>query len=1355
MNDFEEQLFGGKPQVTDEMREQFRLEAEQSKQRRSELQPEQSDTPQEEAPQATAEEQPVVNQTEPQVKEQPEADKTQAQAKEPDKPEAEKPAEPSKTVKGLSPEAIALANRRDAFGQGLIDAGTDFLNLLPFVDLPKAARYEDDIAEGIRNITQLVAPMLLMGRAVKPLTRGATAYKGVGQSILRDKGFQNAGKFAFSAGTGALSDYAAEFNEKDDNLTGFLKKSWPKWWGWVPNEIATLDNDHPNVKKRKNVTEGVGLGIGTDFVLGAAKLLRGLTAVGKTAKYVPENEKAEKWFAKLADEGETAIDVVERNAKRRSEALDELGQYNFDKAVNLASKKGYVELLDGRPINVQFDEPILGYHDVYGYLEQGTRTADPGGIVVASVDSVRLVKDSSVVDGRVGSVFPEAQLKKSLESGRDMEIVIRGQAEMLKDAGKYGYNTAEGKYLSFKEVLENGNDIAAQLFQTDRKDFDRFVKRVEAYQGKDVSTGIKELTDEGYAGVFKAIQLHMDEYANMDNIRAHAWIAQSLSGQVSDMSQSVRLLSETRAVERAQEQILDRIEFLLAQQGMTRYVRGRSLNMLNLWDRMTRKGDDAFRMADAKRIDNIIKNEENPTLAAIERIKREAGNTADTLRALNQEKPEMLAPLMMAYEFTDGSIDSITKLNNYIKNSTGFFSKIFIDRNPQIPSAVVQGMYATLYNNTLMAFATPIKAGLSSATLLAEKPVAAFAGAARTLDMQALQKSWYVYTSGILETLSDSMKYMGHVFKKSGTDPYVVSLRQDQGDKLDKTLQVINAVADTHAQNGNYGPQVMAELVNNLHDVANSPIMRFGNRSMQALDGFVGSFVAVAEAKSEAWERVTKGGKLKLDQARADDLARQVKAKMFDENGLITDEAVKFASGEINLNLDSDFNTALSGLIRRAPMFKPFLLFTKTPLNELSMAAQRTPLGLFFNQFNKFRLPAKEMSGPEVQQLLIERGVKVPPGVDPMRKYDEIRRELLGRKAMGMLYVTAALGLVFSDRLHGHGNYNRQVQRTRREAGWKPVSVVGPDGVQVSIANMGPISNWFALIGDIADHADSLAPNDVGQLLKKMGFIFASSITEKTSLAALEPFTDIATGNVGELNKWAASFLTSAVVPGSSQLAEISRLMDPGLKEVDLELHQLVMNRNPITKGLLPVRYDWIDGGEVGVPDNFLARIWNTYMPWKVNGKISDRKQFLIDIEYDGRPAISTNGRGIRYTPEERSELLNIIGKNELFKKELDDIIARVNAAGGTKRFRTRMQKALADSRLNGIADVGEFESLHSEINIALRNATKFAAAELSTLDDKMQKEVVQDTARSYLQAGDVEKAQEFMDFVEKYNNKN
>ena len=55
-------------------------------------------------------------------------------------------------------------------------------------------------------------------------------------------------------------------------------------------------------------------------------------------------------------------------------------------------------------------------------------------------------------------------------------------------------------------------------------------------------------------------------------------------------------------------------EFLMAQKGMTSYSRGRALNMLNLWNRMTVKGSKAFDLAEAKRLDNLIKNEKNTTL---------------------------------------------------------------------------------------------------------------------------------------------------------------------------------------------------------------------------------------------------------------------------------------------------------------------------------------------------------------------------------------------------------------------------------------------------------------------------------------------------------------------------------------------------------------------------------------------------------------------------------------------------------------------------------------------------------------------------------------------------------------------
>jgi hypothetical protein len=98
----------------------------------------------------------------------------------------------------------------------------------------------------------------------------------------------------------------------------------------------------------------------------------------------------------------------------------------------------------------------------------------------------------------------------------------------------------------------------------------------------DVDTGAPVLKSEAYAGVMGAIKKYMDDYMNMDYMRAQAYVGTSMAGQISDMAQGMRLTEGTPAIERAQEQILDRVEFLMAQKGMTSYSRGRALNMLNL-----------------------------------------------------------------------------------------------------------------------------------------------------------------------------------------------------------------------------------------------------------------------------------------------------------------------------------------------------------------------------------------------------------------------------------------------------------------------------------------------------------------------------------------------------------------------------------------------------------------------------------------------------------------------------------------------------------------------------------------------------------------------------------------------------
>ena len=300
-------------------------------------------------------------------------------------------------------------------------------------------------------------------------------------------------------------------------------------------------------------------------------------------------------------------------------------------------------------------------------------------------------------------------------------------------------------------------------------------------------------------------------------------------------------------------------------------------------------------------------------------------------------------------------------------------------------------------------------------------------------------------------------------------------------------------------------------------------------------------------------------------------------------------------------------------------------------------------------------------------------------------------------------------------------------------------------GQWVSYDNLGPITTWLSLTADVFDNFDSLSPNEVGEQLRKLGFIFSSAITDKTALAGLEPMMDILTLNPGAISKWGSSFLTSAAVPGSSQLAEISRLMDPGLKEVEVSLIDMIRNRLPMTKGALPAKYDWIDGGEVGVPDNLMARIWNTYMPWKVNGKISPEKQFLMDIEYDARPTLRTDGKGVVLSSQQRSEITNIMGRDGLFKEGIQRVMQTVDAKAFRKRYMDAVNEGLTPN-------LSEFENVHLLLDRELRYAMNMAKANMPSYADMTRKRYIQEVTGSYLRTGNQEEAKRFLDYMEQFS---
>jgi hypothetical protein len=297
-------------------------------------------------------------------------------------------------------------------GQGVNDWFVDTLNLIPGVDLKKRTKFENNVTQSIRDVSSVVLPTIFVSKGLGGSLKTAASASKV--KFFDDKFVQFLAPRLLELGVGAGVDYAVETNQQDDNLFGIAKRAVPSWFGWIPDDIATLDSDSPEVKRNKNVLGGVGTSLAIEMFEVVGRIAKAARGITRATQWVPESEKAKNWFGKnlTSDAVDDAEEALAEIVAKRSDALDELGEYNFSKNANL-------------------DEPMLGVHDMYGYEEVGTRVVDDLGIVSATVDYARIANNADTAYGRVGSVVSESALKYGLEVSGGTEIIARGLAEQL------------------------------------------------------------------------------------------------------------------------------------------------------------------------------------------------------------------------------------------------------------------------------------------------------------------------------------------------------------------------------------------------------------------------------------------------------------------------------------------------------------------------------------------------------------------------------------------------------------------------------------------------------------------------------------------------------------------------------------------------------------------------------------------------------------------------------------------------------------------------------------------------------------------------------------------------------------
>ena len=1202
--------------------------------------------------------------------------------------------QPVETSPFRNPDGTLNYEKLDQYGrekdidiaQGLADMGTEILNAIPGVNIPKANDFENEIAQSVREISSVVIPTMVFGGAMK--AAGVAANTRVGWSLGQNKFVQWIGSRGVEAlaglGVGAVS---SEYTE--DNLTGTVKKKFPKTLDFIPDSMATLDTDSEDTKRQKNIYEDLGMGFVVDLAMGASKFIGAVTKIKAGLResnvLVGETPEARAWLKENTPpkglEDETPEDVVTRFAIKQEEALDEVGLYNYNR-------------------NPDLTQPIKGVHDMYDYTEIGVRTVDDFGIVGAAVDSARIARNLDTVHGRLGNVISEPTLKYVVSTPGAGQDVVLDLASELNKADRIGMEGRNWK-LTYADVVDANEDLAVQLFDP-RMTKEDVRKVIEPYivRGED---GTERLVEDGFAMASKMLRNYGEELTGMDVVRAQSILATSLSGRVSDLSEGARLMSGTSAVREAQDKIVDMLQYVSQLSASAKYYKNRKMGLIQ----QIRNGNK-----------NIEGYNEATVLGAGEvakRVFKDSQRFATSMRQIAANQPQLMDEFLLAYELTDGKVDTIIKMNKWIDEMTVDLGKGIVNLNPEVQNKIVAGVWSNIYNS-ILGIGSSIKALTGNFGGIIAQPTAHFAGALMTADLKKLQRAWIAYSS-IGETLQRALPYAGDVFMRASRNPQSVSsgTRIDLLLQSEREMEFLKKAARRQAAEGNDGLQYVVNQIELLNDLAKDPVLRFGPNAMTAMDGMTGVFNASAEARFRAMDELAASGK-PVTKENVKPIADKYYSQMFNSEGLLQDDAVKYATSEMALNLDSPFVTTLDNLTRIIPAAKPFMMFNATSINTIDIMGKYGPWTPFQRDVNELAyVPLNNLLADEsrVNQLLKSRGFDIE-NMDVIAKQErlaDLKYMARGRKAIGALAMLATYNLVMNDRITGDGFYDKENQAARvKQSSWKPRSIKGPDGKFYSYEQLGPIADWLALVANIGDNFDSIGQAKMENLSNKMAFILSAAITNRTTLSTIKPLMDITSGNGAAINRWAAGFVNS-LGPMAALRGDFSRILTEGLLEVDSDFKSQFENRNRFVGALFDTQQPFVYSPVTGKKANgygMLQRLYNAYSPIPIHPEQSPEEKFLEDIEFDINTTFRTKD-GVRLLPKERSELSRLMGERKYFRDAIREVMRDAGDWNSIQELRNLRSQGFKSDKVS----LKKWHDLHARLSEARRQAEEIAYDEM------------------------------------------
>ena len=718
-----------------------------------------------------------------------------------------------------------------------------------------------------------------------------------------------------------------------------------------------------------------------------------------------------------------------------------------------------------------------------------------------------------------------------------------------------------------------------------------------------------------------------------------------------------------------------------------------------------------------------------------------------TIELAKKSNPQILQPLMDAFRFTDGDVDTIAKLYKWADNQVTATGLIISPEVGQM-NLFAKGFWGVRYNNVLSGLAAA-RAFVGNGSAVLFKSISGIMGsgleAAVGLNIEPIKKALYLNHS-VFQTTHRAAQDAIRRARQIHMDPnaFEEAIRRDyRVTQESERWGILDGLNKKWQQDKDYGRMLQYNLAKGMDGMHRNQYMRMGTTAMGGIDGATDTYMATLYSRLYAYDDVLSNqfkGQTPLTPKMLEKAEKQHYSNMFDENGLLTDKAAKNASGEIALNLDDGAANWVNTATSTVPILKKWFMFPRTSMNWLKSASSYTPIALIpgMSKYNKVLFAGDDID--KIRIALAEHKIDFDSTPHAMAIYRNLATEYKGRIMLGTTTAAVFSQYALQGNIRGNGSPDgAERKRLKDNYGWTEKTIKVGDK-WVSFAGIPMVDPILTLVGDMAFYVNEISDDYWESTLNKIGWTLSATWLNNSPMAGMEPVLKLMTGDESAWKRMIAQDIR-ATIPMSGALGVVSNAITSSLKDIHNDLWGYVGNRVPGASSTLTERIDPWTGKPVNDIDNPLFRMLNAVNPVPVSDGGEDWRQWLYNTGWDGLPHLTRHHDGYDYPADQREEVAKFIGTLRLDKKvekmmksgiyEEELATMRELRAAGTGRsedFKIHTEKMTLYTQLNELA------------NDARQQADRYMEEKYPYIDEII---YGQDRIDQLTQSGQLEEAQE------------